>query len=165
MTSRPIDPFFEAGTPPPVLPLLTCQTDLSHFKIHNPSATIIALEELLPSATGKSKHRMSNRPTSHARSPSPYTKPSTKAKRVKVALPPSTTPSDDDTQSEHSPMILSELTSVPSESSIELNDDSELIPKPAGEPGRPHSGGYNLELALGWKPVTFQKLQVFRCSD
>lgn len=46
------------------------------------------------------------------------------------------------------------------ESEGELGPEAEKIPKPAGEAGRPASGGYNLETALGWKEVTFNKITV-----
>ena len=35
-----------------------------------------------------------------------------------------------------------------------------LIPKPPGEAGRPQSGGFNLEVSLGWPKPTFQKILV-----
>jgi hypothetical protein len=49
------------------------------------------------------------------------------------------------------------LTDVSSES-----DDAtpEEIPKPPGEPGRPDSGGYNIEQALSWDPSEFIRLKV-----
>jgi hypothetical protein len=34
------------------------------------------------------------------------------------------------------------------------------IPKPAGVAGWPSSGGYNLELALGWNEVTVSRITV-----
>lgn len=39
-----------------------------------------------------------------------------------------------------------------------------LIPKPSGEPGRPQSGGFNLERALNWPKATFEKIQVGRLA-
>lgn len=37
-----------------------------------------------------------------------------------------------------------------------------LIRKPPGEPGRPRSGGFNLEEALGWPKDDFDRIQVGR---
>jgi hypothetical protein len=37
-----------------------------------------------------------------------------------------------------------------------------LIPKPPGEAGRPHSGGFNLKEALAWPKPTYQKIEVSR---
>ncbi|PBK90452.1 hypothetical protein ARMGADRAFT_1082717 [Armillaria gallica] len=38
------------------------------------------------------------------------------------------------------------------------NEDVKIIPKPPGEPGRPKSGGYNLEKALGWPDAIYQQV-------
>lgn len=35
-----------------------------------------------------------------------------------------------------------------------------LIPKPSGEQGRPGRGGYQLDVALGWRSDEFKKLKV-----
>lgn len=32
--------------------------------------------------------------------------------------------------------------------------------KPSGEPGRPGTGGFSIEVALGWHPTAFEKLKV-----
>jgi hypothetical protein len=161
MTSKSIPPFFEPGAPPPPLPLLTLQTDLSYMP--HPSPTITANEELLPSDTKKVKPQIRSRAASRARSSSPYTIPPTKVKnRVRVAPATPTAPSNDDTQSERSNSEQSELTELSSTRSESPTDlDDELIRKPAGEPGRPGRGGYNLEAAVGWKGKAFEKLQVF----
>jgi hypothetical protein len=51
-------------------------------------------------------------------------------------------------------------------SSAQDSDDEEdrqltnKIPKPPGEAGRPASGGFNLEEALGWPKGTYQKILV-----
>lgn len=37
---------------------------------------------------------------------------------------------------------------------------SNKFPKPPGEPGRPKSGGYKLETALGWNEATFEAIRV-----
>ncbi|KAF8575840.1 hypothetical protein K439DRAFT_1623286 [Ramaria rubella] len=45
-------------------------------------------------------------------------------------------------------------------SESEAESDSEKIPKPIGEPGRPGQGGYNLEEAINWDVLRFKKLKV-----
>lgn len=56
---------------------------------------------------------------------------------------------------------LSELSAIDSDGSSEFEDlGNGKIPKPAGEAGRPHSGGYNLKEALGWPKADFEKIQV-----
>ena len=50
------------------------------------------------------------------------------------------------------------------------DDDDEhgvvgLIPKPAGEAGRPGRGGYNLKEALGWTATDFDQLKVHTVYD
>ncbi|TDL13401.1 hypothetical protein BD410DRAFT_846991 [Rickenella mellea] len=73
--SRPVPAFFEPGTPPPSLPLLTCQAGLSYVP---PSApTVIATEELtIPSARSKEKRSVGPiRTTNRVNSPAPYVRP------------------------------------------------------------------------------------------
>jgi hypothetical protein len=55
------------------------------------------------------------------------------------------------------PHDMSPLTELSSES-----DDATptLILKPGGEPGRPGSGGYNIEHAVDWNPSEFSRLKV-----
>ena len=40
------------------------------------------------------------------------------------------------------------------------NKDSQQIPKPPGGPGRPRSGGYNLQEQLGWEKDEFEEIKV-----
>lgn len=63
-----------------------------------------------------------------------------------------TTPSDSDSSSSPS-------------GTTDDSDDENLIPKPEGEAGRPGRGGYNFEVALGWKKKEFQKLKVLILSS
>jgi hypothetical protein len=52
---------------------------------------------------------------------------------------------------------------LPIDSDPESEDcgvEDEKIPKPPGEAGRPMSGGYNLETALGWKCNTYNTILV-----
>lgn len=162
MPSKTISPFFEPGAPPPTLPLLTCQTDLSYIPLR--SATITACEELLPrSETPKAKLHGSPAP-SRGRSSSPYVKPVSKVKVLFAA--PASPPDDDDARSQSS--ASSALTNVSSDapsrsvsrSPSPADSSHDLIQKPDGEAGRPGRGGYNLQKTLNWHPKTFQKLQV-----
>ncbi|KAF8583097.1 hypothetical protein K439DRAFT_1617730 [Ramaria rubella] len=49
-----------------------------------------------------------------------------------------------------------------SDSSLESEEDSdsETIPKPIGDPGRPGWGGYNLEEAINWDVLRFKESKV-----
>ncbi|KIK75538.1 hypothetical protein PAXRUDRAFT_172546 [Paxillus rubicundulus Ve08.2h10] len=53
-----------------------------------------------------------------------------------------------------------------SESSLtSLEYETNKIPKPEGEAGRPSRGGYNLEAQLAWNATSFSKLRKFvHCS-
>lgn len=133
--STPVPAFFESGTPPPQLPLATAFTELSY----NHPATVTAFEEL----------------------PSQVT-----------ACPRNATPPDDDAIPPDDDAIPPEDDDAPEDDnasgssncahdSWEMEEDK--IPKPRGEPGRPHSGGYNLENVLaknGWGSKKFKKLKV-----
>jgi hypothetical protein len=66
--------------------------------------------------------------------------------------------------------LLSALSSIESDDSGGKDGDKSggkdgsKIPKPAGEAGRPRSGGYNLKEVLGWTKADFDKIQVRRIS-
>jgi hypothetical protein len=47
--------------------------------------------------------------------------------------------------------------------SAEDEVEDEPIPKPQGEAGRPGRGGYNLEAALAWDQLDYQKFKVGLC--
>ncbi|KAJ3517896.1 hypothetical protein NLJ89_g212 [Agrocybe chaxingu] len=64
------------------------------------------------------------------------------------------TESDNNSQEENA--------SQDNEDGDDANGINKKIPKPAGEPGRPHSGGYNLENELqGWAPDLFTNINKF----
>lgn len=46
----------------------------------------------------------------------------------------------------------------------DIDGNKKLIPKPRGEPGRPGSGGYKLENALGRNKATFETIMVSWCT-
>lgn len=43
---------------------------------------------------------------------------------------------------------------------IDVGDDDDLIPKPAGEVGHPGRGGYNLAKVLKWSKMQYQAVMV-----
>lgn len=164
MAHQPVTPFFKPGAPPPPLPLLTCQTDLSG--IPNPKPTITISESLSALSRAKERHvdrlrrGYSLRPANRIRSPSPYTKPPSKGKVTFAS-------GSNRRRSESESSELSELSDFssrrsPSELSSDL--DGGLILKPLGEVGRPNRGGYNLERALNWDPESYAKFQASSLS-
>lgn len=80
-------------------------------------------------------------------------------------LTPSASGSDDDDRmstNSDSESELSELSEL-SDSDIDI-PSSKKIPKPPGEPGRPRSGGYSIEVALAsWGKEEFVKVNVGCC--
>lgn len=152
MAYQPVTPFFKPGAPPPPLPLLTCQTDLSG--IPNPKPTITVSESL--SAPSRAKERRI-RPANRIRSPSPYTKPPSKGKIVTFASNRGRSESQESELSELSE--LSDFSSRRSPSESYSDSDGGLIFKPLGEVGRPNRGGYNLERALNWDPESYANFQ------
>jgi hypothetical protein len=58
---------------------------------------------------------------------------------------------------------IDELADHPKQPAAPGTSTKKLIPKPPGEPGRPHSGGFNLENAVvssGWPKQDFAAFQV-----
>ncbi len=135
--SRPSAPFYERNPSlPPPLPLLTAQTDVFYHLSSPPP--ILAQEDIshvLTSCREKSDH---------AANPIRGIKPLTPVKRSVTFLRPKT-PGDSD-------------------SSGGSDTDVRKIPQPQGEAGRPGSGGYNIEIAMGWKAKQYTKLRVSRIS-
>lgn len=43
---------------------------------------------------------------------------------------------------------------------VEPVEPTTMVKKPVGEPGRPGTGGFNIELSLKWHPTAFNKLKV-----
>jgi hypothetical protein len=165
--------FYESGTPPPLYPLLTVQTDLTY--VSAPVATVTTSEELTlgqrpathasrpflnhsadvlrsrspslgPSRVQKSRARF--------RSSSPYVIPAPKVlfSGLKNLKAPESSDSGGDEASTAS--------SEDSEGSEGSEASETLIPKPQGQVGRPNRGGYKLEVALNWPPPLFSKMQV-----
>jgi hypothetical protein len=163
MAPQHVAPFFEPSAPPLPMPLLTCQTNLSNVPRPNPTITISeSLSTLSRAKHSHGSHRVRSA-ASHARSPSPYVKPASKAKPGKGVTFSSLASSSDCTMRPRSPgselSELSDLSSHRSSSEPPSDSDSGLILKPLGEVGRPHSGGYSLEKALNWDPRSYAKLR------
>jgi hypothetical protein len=161
-TSRPVQLFFEPGAPPPVLPLPTCQTNLSYIDLHLAKSTNIWCQELhRPSPSGK-RRPISGTQVNRARSSSPYPQPRLSSSSIMKRLPTPRLDPDDRARSRSPMSDITESSEVSSTSST--NDTSseahELIPKPPGEVGRPKRGGYNLQKALCWSNTRFDKLRV-----
>jgi hypothetical protein len=139
-----ISPFYEPGTPPPAVPLLTSQVEFCYEPTH--AITITAQEELPPGPATTTRQKL---PKARFRSPVPHRE---------VGSPGPSSHHDDlsDLSS------LSELDPLSESESLvsSVNSRDGLIPKPQGEWGRPSRGGYNLEKALGWNPRQFKKVKV-----
>jgi hypothetical protein len=142
-TSRPTAAFFTGSTfPSPPLPLLTAQTDVLFDQGH--PAKLLAQEEVRPATVLALR-----KPRSTTHDNVPYTKP----KPIRFTTPgakPVSRDADSDEDDESSTSL----------SESESSSDSEKVLKPLGEPGRPRTGGYNIENAMGWKPAAFAKLKV-----
>ena len=135
--STPVPAFFESSPPPPQLPLATAFTELSY----NHPTTVTAFQEL-PSHVTASATPPNNGSSQDADD----------------AIPPEDddAPNDDALEDDNASGL-----SNCAHDSWEMEEGK--IPKPSGESGRPHSGGYNLENVLaknGWDSKKFKKLKV-----
>lgn len=157
--AKVIPPFYEPGAPPAPLPLLTSQTDL--FYNSPPQATIVAMEEFPPNISDFPKNvtfstggvtRTSKGVARRAHKP--YSKPphvtSAHNSNIRVTDHFPNQPEDD-------------IESEEEEDDDDDDDDEDMIPKPAGEAGRPGRGGYNLKDALEWDSKALKKLRVCNC--
>jgi hypothetical protein len=71
----------------------------------------------------------------------------------------------DDERDDERDGSLSELSAIDSDDDDNVENhwhENSKIPKPVGEAGRPHSGGYNLKEVLGWPKTDFDKIQVIQ---
>jgi len=143
-----IPPFFEPGAPPPTLPILLAQTEVGATDI---PVKLLAQEEI---GSGPTVARSSRSMLRYH----PYPK---STRKQHPSLKPQANPTHDD----DAPSGIavnetdSELTSV-TDSEIESESDTPLIPKPDGEAGRPNRGGYNLEKALEWEHKKYIRVKV-----
>ena len=132
--STPIPAFYEPGTPPPSLPVLTFQTEF----VPSPDDSPTILTQDVPLSANK---RPPSRPPSWNECDNPL-------KKLWFTSPQ---PSESG-ESQEGPDDRKSISSD--------NEDDGLIPKPNGEAWRPNSGGYNLELELGWDAKRFHSLKV-----
>ncbi|KAG1840234.1 hypothetical protein F4604DRAFT_1940198 [Suillus subluteus] len=140
-------PFYdlEPGAPPPLPPMLMDQlelfgnanrrlTTLIADEILVPQASIIPTAARASSSTPTPEFKLVKQMVKHSdRSSSPYTKKVTSRTPILECLHPQI------------PQALWIL--------------SQIIPKPAGEPGRPGHGGYTLREALDWNPKAYAKFK------
>jgi hypothetical protein len=142
---KTIPPFFDRQiTPPPSIPLLTSQTDVLYYAPH--PVRLLSQEgiEITPQKPTTLRRQQAYFRPAGSRSES-YT-------HIYPTLPPGSRTVRFDAR-ERSPS--SNLSSV--------DDDDGKVDKPAGEFGRPGSGGYSLGPAtLGWGKTEFEQLRV--CS-
>lgn len=160
IVTRPLKPFYEelASLPPPII-LLTAQTPLDYY---------LPVSRRLLAQESFTAHRLpgQNRRPSRASSRAPYQKPIGYTARFS-AQARDYEPSDkveegedelDDDEDDDSRTDSSTST----EMIIGFGHQS-MIPKPAGEPGRPGAGGYSLSAALaeeGWDEGSLNNLKV-----
>jgi hypothetical protein len=132
---KTVPPFFERQlTPPPLLPLLTSQTNVLYYASRPPCLLTQEGIEITPQKPTVLRRQLSSlRPTGTVYPP----------------LPPGSRTVRFDTR-ERSPS--SELSS---------DDTDGKVDKPRGDFGRPNSGGYSLgPAALGWRKNEFEQLRV-----
>lgn len=82
---------------------------------------------------------------------------------MRIAKAKSATPQPSESDLSEVPSELDVAGDDPLSSDDDPSDNDGRIPKPAGEPGRPGRGGYNLQDALDWNVKTFNSLKV--CSS
>jgi hypothetical protein len=172
MVSRTIAPiFFEPGTPPSVLPVPTCQTNLSWFAF--PQPTIIWTDEVpvpsskryTPQISGCTSSRVpSAGHLTQVRLSSPYIRSASKPPKVAFTSPDPVHAGPSRSRSGTPGFKPSDLSEPSTQSSSEapsnLSEDG-LIPKPPGNVAHPGRGGYNLQRALSWPESDYIKLQVY----
>ncbi|KJA18372.1 hypothetical protein HYPSUDRAFT_205480 [Hypholoma sublateritium FD-334 SS-4] len=144
------DPNNNTATPHPTLPILLAQTEIT---IHQPPK-LLATQEIATSsiAPGPDRHERSRvRFRGSSRGKTPLNRgPSTPPSRSSPAPGGSRARSVSKAPSDHNPQD--------SESGSESDG---LIPKPAGEAGRPSRGGYNLQTELGWPAADYMRFKKF----
>lgn len=135
-SSTPVPAFFQSSDPPPQLRLANTFTELS-YNFHPPTITAF---KRLPSKVSWETSCHIHSPSSSSTSPQNAIPPTPNRRSSQ-----DTTPDDDNTSTRSS------------------DSEDSKISKPNGEPGRPDSGGHNLEKALlkhGWTTKSFKKLKV-----
>lgn len=142
-----IPPFFEPGAPPPTLPILLAQTEVGATDI---PIKLLAQEEI---GSGPTVARSSRSTPRHH----PYPK---STRKQHSPLKPQSNPTYDDVAPSETGATETDSESLVTDSEIESESDTPLIPKPDGEAGRPNRGGYNLEKALKWEHKKYIRVKV-----
>ncbi len=142
-----IPPFYDPNnntSSHPTLPILLAQTEIT---VHQPPK-LLAAQEITPSTAvqGPDRH---DRTRVHFR----VGNKKTALNRAASAPPPSSSPAPGS-------KVTSDLDQNARDSDIDSEHDG-LIPKPAGEAGRPSRGGYNLQKELGWPAVDYMRFKVW----
>jgi hypothetical protein len=164
-SSHPIAPFFEPGAPPPPLPSLTTQTELSYHTTMLPKIT--AHERLprkhfrtSPIRTTSATYAKANPPSSR---PTFYSYTSSGSRKQDVSSESDSSQSFDSSSESSTSSSLSDSLSDSSDSEKDQSDtdsDGAKLQRPQGEPGRPGRGGYNLDGAIGWNGQDLRRLKV-----
>lgn len=136
--------------------VLSDHHECSRIHFHGPSATTT------PVPTSKNKTRSRSEPLS------PSTHTPTHHSAVHFEEPASTTGASDSAHCSYSvercqdtPLASSRRTASPASCDDNDNSDTNGIPKPLGEVGRPSRGGYTLSKVLGWPPKDYGCAKVF----
>jgi hypothetical protein len=159
-SSYPIAPFFEPGAPPPTLPLLTTQTELSYHTTMFPK--IIAHEQLPHRPSSTSPVRITS--ATYAKVDPPSSRPTFHSHASSGSRKQDVPSESDSSQSSDSSSESSTSSSSSGEESEEDQSDTDSddgkLQRPQGEPGRPGRGGYNLDDAIGWNGQDLRRLKV-----
>ncbi|KAI6149010.1 hypothetical protein EDD17DRAFT_1766636 [Pisolithus thermaeus] len=163
-TIKPVSPFYDNVTAPPLLgdhaeyPKLLLATEVlgpAGLDVTLVKVTAVNTSDPLVNHSRQSTPAPvfcfpSRSPKSDHRSTSPY------AKRVTFQW--ATSAASEQTHSATNASSASDDSSD-SESSLSTLSEDSKIPKPQGEPGRPGHGGYNLETALDWNHAVYLKFK------
>jgi hypothetical protein len=173
--------FYQSSSPPPTLPLLASQTDLSP---NTSPIIVVAHQELLPHSIPRVKP--GEKPAHHSANTisAPYTKAAVRKDQRRLPtderrlhteerrrpaeerrLPTDEHRVHKDERFSRTDATGSGVPEPESESESQWSSSDNVsetgrIPKPDGEPGRPGRGGYNLQEALAWDSKSFQRLKV-----
>ena len=178
MIAETVNVFYEPGPAPPPIPLLSAEVPLGYDQ---GMISLAANEELHPKVP-KSTHRDSKRhtdPRKATRSPGPSRRvvimtpaeeESSRRRAKSRSASPRRSPAPQYHRGRHSRQSTPQEAPHAADDDPDSDPDSDLasnnsepqesIPKPPGGPGRPESGGYNIQAALQWSPATFIRLRV-----
>lgn len=143
------------------LPLITTRIVFQYNKLP-PPPQITAREKYPPNLRRRTRQMLA-----------PYQKRAVRFRTERSESPGHDLPAESSAPAEH-PVNLHLRSESPLTDISDMSDDSNasdlderrplLIPKPPGEAGRANSGGYNLQVKLGWDEKHFKEFNVSRCS-